>query len=84
MIIGLTGRIAAGKETLTEFLRKKGFIYIETSKILNKELEKRGLEITRKNQQDVGDECVNDLAGGTETGCGVGEHHGHGPRKRGP
>ena len=29
MIIGLTGRIAAGKETLTDFLRKKGFVYLE-------------------------------------------------------
>jgi len=56
MIIGVTGRIAAGKETLTDFLRKKGFIYIETSKVLAEELEKRGLEITRANMQDLGDE----------------------------
>ncbi len=56
MIIGLTGRIAAGKETLTDFLRKKGFIYLETSKMLAEELEKRGLEITRANMQDLGDE----------------------------
>lgn len=56
MIIGLTGRIAAGKETLTYFLRKKGFIYLETSKILAEELEKRGLEINRWNMQNLGDE----------------------------
>ncbi len=56
MIIGLTGRIAAGKETLTSFLREKGFVYFETSKLLNEELVKRGLEITRTNQQNLGDE----------------------------
>jgi dephospho-CoA kinase len=56
MIIGLTGRIAAGKETLTDFLRKKGFVYLETSKMLIEELEKRGLEINRWNMQNLGDE----------------------------
>ena len=56
MIIGLTGRIAAGKETLTDFLRKKGFIYLETSKMLTEELGRRGLEINRWNMQNLGDE----------------------------
>jgi len=56
MIIGVTGRIAAGKETLTEFLRKKGFIYFETSKLLIEELGRRGLEINRWNMQNLGDE----------------------------
>ena len=65
MIIGITGRIAAGKETLTEFLRKKGFIYIETSKMLAEELIKRGLEPSRWNMQNLGDEIrVKDGAGG--------------------
>ena len=56
MIIGLTGRIAAGKETLTDFLRKKRFIYLETSKMLAEELVKRGLEVNRWNMQNLGDE----------------------------
>jgi dephospho-CoA kinase len=56
MIIGITGRIAAGKETLTEFLRKKGFVYLETSKMLAEELSKRGLEVNRWNMQNLGDE----------------------------
>lgn len=56
MLIGLTGRIGAGKETLTEFLREKGFIYLETSKLLKEELKKRNFEITRENMQDLGDE----------------------------
>jgi len=56
MIIGICGRVAAGKETLTSFLRDKGFVYLESSKLINEELERREMEITRKNQQDVADE----------------------------
>ena len=49
MIIGITGRIGAGKETLIQFLVDQGFEYIVTSKILSEELEDRGLPITREN-----------------------------------
>ena len=56
MIIGMTGTIGAGKETLTKSLREKGFKYFVTSDLLKEELEKRGVEITRKNMQDLGDE----------------------------
>jgi len=56
MIIGITGRIGAGKETLIQFLVDQGFEYIVTSKILSEELEDRGLPITRENQQNLGDE----------------------------
>ena len=56
MIIGVCGRVAAGKETLTSFLREKGFVYLVSSDLINEELVRRGLEITRKNQQDVADE----------------------------
>jgi len=55
MIIGFTGRIAAGKETIKNFLTEKGFIYLVTSKLINEELERKGLQITRKNQQDLAD-----------------------------
>lgn len=61
MIIGVVGRIGAGKETLTSFLRQKGFIYLETSKLLSEELIKRGLEVTRWNQQNLGDEWRKDF-----------------------
>ena len=56
MIIGMTGSIAAGKETLTGFLRKRGFRYFITSDLLKDELNKRGAEITRENMQNLGDE----------------------------
>jgi len=56
MIIGVTGSIAAGKETLTGFLREKGFIYFETSALLKEMLTKKGLELTRENMQNLGDD----------------------------
>jgi dephospho-CoA kinase len=56
MIIGLTGRIGAGKETLTGFLRDRGFIYLKSSELLKEELAKRGVEISRWNMQNLGDE----------------------------
>ena len=56
MIIGVCGRVAAGKETLTSFLRDKGFVYFETSAIIKEELAKLGLEITRENMQNWADE----------------------------
>jgi dephospho-CoA kinase len=55
MIIGVCGRIGAGKETLTSFLRDRGFVYFVTSDLLNEELKKQGKEITRTNQQDLAD-----------------------------
>ena len=56
MLIGFTGRIGAGKETLKSYLTERGFVYIVTSDLLNKELLRRGKKITRTNQQDLGDE----------------------------
>jgi dephospho-CoA kinase len=56
MIIGVCGTIAAGKETLTGFFREKGFVYFETSAILKEMLTEKGLEITRENMQNLGDE----------------------------
>lgn len=55
MIIGFTGRIAAGKETLKDFLMEKGFEYLVASKLLEEELEQKGFAVTRKNMQDLGD-----------------------------
>jgi dephospho-CoA kinase len=59
MIIGMCGRIGAGKETLTSFLRNKGFVYLVSSDLINEELKRRGLEISRTNQQNVADELRN-------------------------
>lgn len=49
MIIGLTGRNAAGKGTAADFLKTKGFAYHSLSDVIREEVRKRGLEPTRDN-----------------------------------
>ena len=57
MIIGVTGALCAGSDTFGEILSKeKGFIWLAYSDILRDEARKRGIELTRKNLQDLGDE----------------------------
>jgi len=64
MLIGITGRIAAGKETLTKFLRDRGFEYFETRKILIKSLEEQGKELSRTNMQDLADSWRSEFGAG--------------------
>ena len=47
MIIGLTGENCAGKSTICEYLRKKGFYYLSLSDVIREELSDEGVEITR-------------------------------------
>ena len=56
MIIGLTGRIAAGKGVVANYLKGKGFNYLSLSQAVRDEATKRGIEHTRKNLQDLGNE----------------------------
>jgi len=49
MIIGLTGRIAAGKGVIAEFFRSKGYIYFSLSTIVREEALKRNVLFNRKN-----------------------------------
>ncbi len=54
MLIGFTGRIAAGKGVLIDFLKEKGFSYYSHSNEVRKETKKRGLKLERSVLQDVG------------------------------
>lgn len=56
MLIGLTGTNGAGKGEVAKYLKKKGFIYFSLSDILREELNKKGLEISRENLQNVGNQ----------------------------
>lgn len=56
MIIGITGRIGAGKGYLANYFEENGFTHLTISKFIKDELIKRGLPLTRENYQDVGDE----------------------------
>ncbi|MFP3949477.1 MAG: AAA family ATPase [Candidatus Micrarchaeia archaeon] len=49
MIIGLTGENCAGKGTVAEYLRERGFAYLSLSDVLREELSAEGKEITREN-----------------------------------
>jgi len=54
MLIGLTGRIAAGKGEIVEYLKKRGFEYCTISQVVRAEAAKINLPITRDSLQDVG------------------------------
>ena len=56
MIIGVTGMYAAGKDTVAEFLIKKGFNHISLSDFLREEVKKRGMTVTRDNLITTGNE----------------------------
>jgi len=56
IIISVVGPICAGKDELASILVEKGFLRLSLADELRGELDRRGVEITRKNMQDVGDE----------------------------
>lgn len=56
MLIGLTGTNGAGKGEVAKYLKKKGLAYFSLSDILREELNKKGLEISRENLQNLGNE----------------------------
>ena len=56
MIIGLTGKNAAGKGEAASYLKSKGFIYYSLSDVIRDEATKRGLEHSRDNLIKIGNE----------------------------
>lgn len=64
MFIGLTGTLASGKGVIADFLKEKGFAYFSLGDELRNIAKLRGIELTRKNLQDLGNELRNKLGGG--------------------
>jgi len=56
MIIGLTGRNAAGKGEAANYLKSKGFFYYSLSDVIRDEATKRNLEHSRNNLIMIGNE----------------------------
>ena len=56
MIIGLTGKFAAGKGTVAEYLGRRGFAYHSLSDVIREELRARGIAESRENLTAVGNE----------------------------
>lgn len=55
MIIGVTGTIGAGKETVVQYLKKKGFAQFSFSRMIRQEARKMGYGMDRPSLQKVGD-----------------------------
>ncbi|MFP4524601.1 MAG: deaminase [Candidatus Woesearchaeota archaeon] len=56
MIVGVTGYLAAGKDTVVEYLMEQGFKHLSLSDILREELKSRKKQVTRKNLQELGND----------------------------
>lgn len=56
IIIGITGPFGSGKSTAASFFETKGYHKIVLSSFLENELKTKGILITRKNLQDLGNE----------------------------
>jgi dCMP deaminase len=56
MLIGLTGRNAAGKGEVAEYLKKKSFNYYSLSDVIREEIRSRGQQPTRETLIQVGNE----------------------------
>lgn len=55
MIIGVTGPICGGSDTVGKILVEKGFERLSLSDELRRRMKEEGIEINRKNMQDYGD-----------------------------
>ena len=56
MIIGITGTLGAGKGTVVEYLKQKGFTHYSARDVWNEEIDRRGLPRTRDNMVIVANE----------------------------
>ena len=56
MIIGLTGKNAAGKGEVANYLKNKGFVYYSLSDVIRDEAAKRWIEHSRENLINLGNE----------------------------
>lgn len=54
LVIGITGHIAAGKTTVSEYLQKKGFSYCRYSQIIAERLEAENTCVNRESLQAAG------------------------------
>ena len=54
MIIGITGKLGSGKDTVAEKLQEKGYEHISLSDILREDLKRQKKEITRENLIEAG------------------------------
>lgn len=63
LVIGITGTLSAGKDVVASILREKGFQIISLGEVIRDELNSKGIETTRKNQQDLGNQLRREHGG---------------------
>jgi len=64
MIIGITGTLGAGKGTVVEILKKRGFSHYSSSDILKDILKERNTLATRENLSNLANELMKEYEGG--------------------
>lgn len=62
MIVGVTGTFAAGKDTVSDYLQKKGFFHFSLSDAIRSEADKRGLPKDRDSLITLGTELRQTLS----------------------
>ena len=56
LIIGITGTVGSGKDTIAEYFLKKGYVYHSLSDVIREECRRKSLEITRENLITTGND----------------------------
>jgi len=64
MIIGIAGTLGAGKGTVVEYLKQKGFTHYSSSGTLGRILEARGESTARENLSNLANELSKEFPGG--------------------
>ncbi len=55
-LIGITGTLSAGKGTIAEYLKAKGFVHYSAREFITREIVKRGLPVNRDSMVSVGND----------------------------
>ena len=61
MIIGITGTFAAGKDTVADYLKSKGFECFSLGDEVRQIAKERGVELTRDSQREMGNTIRDEL-----------------------
>lgn len=64
MIIGIAGTLGAGKGTVVDYLKTKGFVHFSSSDVLRRILSERTQEATRLNMSNLANELMSTYEGG--------------------
>ena len=56
IILGITGTLGAGKGTVADYLKEKGFAYFSVREFLTEEILKRGMPVNRDSMVEVGND----------------------------